>query len=52
MAEMSLTIFDMAVLFVLGVSGILALLRGFVRESLSIVVWILFTLWFRPHVMS
>ena len=41
MAEMSLTIFDMAVLFVLGVSGILALLRGFVRESLSIVVWIL-----------
>jgi membrane protein required for colicin V production len=40
MAEMSLTIFDMAVLFVLGVSGILALLRGFVRESLSIVVWI------------
>lgn len=41
MAENSLTIFDMAVLFVLGVSGILALLRGFVRESLSIVVWIL-----------
>jgi membrane protein required for colicin V production len=40
MAEMSLTFFDMAVLFVLGVSGILALLRGFVRESLSIVVWI------------
>lgn len=41
MADMSLTIFDMAILFVLGVSGILALLRGLVRESLSIIVWIL-----------
>lgn len=41
MAEMSLTVFDMAVLFVLGVSGLLALLRGLVRESLSVVVWIL-----------
>lgn len=41
MAEMSLTVFDMAVLFVVGVSAILALLRGLVRESLSIVVWVL-----------
>jgi len=40
MAEMSLTVFDMAVLFVVGVSALLALLRGLVRESLSIVVWI------------
>lgn len=40
MPEMSLTIFDMAVLFVVGVSGLLALIRGLVRESLSIVVWI------------
>ncbi len=41
MAEMSLTVFDMAVLFVIGVSGPLALVRGLVRESLSIVVWLL-----------
>lgn len=41
MAEMSLTVFDMTVLFVVGVSALLALLRGLVRESLSIVVWIL-----------
>ncbi len=41
MAEMSLTVFDMAVLFVVGVSALLALLRGLVRESLSVVVWIL-----------
>ncbi len=41
MPEMSLTIFDMAVLFVVGVSGLLALVRGLVRESLSIAVWIL-----------
>ncbi len=41
MPEMSLTIFDMAVLFVVGVSGLLALVRGLVRESLSIVVWVL-----------
>lgn len=41
MADMSLTIFDMAVLFVVGVSGLLALLRGLVRETLSIVVWLL-----------
>ncbi|MGI9492750.1 MAG: CvpA family protein [Geminicoccaceae bacterium] len=41
MADMSLTVFDMAVLFVVGVSGLLALARGLVRESLSIVVWIL-----------
>jgi len=40
MAEMSLTVFDMAVLFVVGVSGLLALMRGLVRESLSIIVWI------------
>lgn len=40
MPEMSLTVFDMAVLFVVGVSGLLALVRGLVRESLSIVVWI------------
>ena len=40
MADMSLTVFDMAVLFVVGVSGLLALARGLVRESLSIVVWI------------
>ncbi|NJO37391.1 MAG: CvpA family protein, partial [Rhizobiales bacterium] len=38
---MSLTVFDMAVLFVVGVSALLALLRGLVRESLSIVVWVL-----------
>ncbi|MEZ5934336.1 MAG: CvpA family protein [Alphaproteobacteria bacterium] len=38
---MSLTVFDMAVLFVVGVSVLLALLRGLVRESLSIVVWVL-----------
>ncbi|MGI9419335.1 MAG: CvpA family protein [Geminicoccaceae bacterium] len=31
----------MAVLFVIGVSGLLALVRGLVRESLSIVVWLL-----------
>ncbi|MDH3662086.1 MAG: CvpA family protein [Alphaproteobacteria bacterium] len=37
---MSLTVFDMAVLFVVGVSGLLALMRGLVRESLSIIVWI------------
>ncbi|MEM7043816.1 MAG: CvpA family protein [Pseudomonadota bacterium] len=37
---MSLTIFDMAVLFVIGVSGLLALVRGLVRETLSIIVWI------------
>ena len=41
MPEMSLTIFDMAVLFVIGISGLLALVRGLVRESLSIVVWVL-----------
>ena len=41
MTEMSLTVFDMAVLFVVGVSGLLALVRGLVRESLSIIVWIL-----------
>jgi len=41
MAEMSLTVFDMAVLFVVGVSVLLALLRGLVRESLSVAVWIL-----------
>ena len=41
MPETSLTIFDMAVLFVVGVSGLLALVRGLVRESLSIVVWVL-----------
>jgi len=40
MADMSLTVFDMAVLFVIGVSMLLALVRGLVRESLSIVVWI------------
>jgi membrane protein required for colicin V production len=40
MAELSLTVFDMAVLFVVGVSGLLALMRGLVRESLSIIVWI------------
>ena len=39
MTEMSLTIFDMAVLFVVGVSVLLAVARGLVRESLSIVVW-------------
>lgn len=39
MEEMSLTVFDMAVLFVVGVSALLALARGLVRESLSIVVW-------------
>lgn len=41
MPEMSLTVFDMAVLFVVGASGLLALVRGLVRESLSIVVWVL-----------
>ena len=41
MSELSLTVFDIAVLFVVGVSGLLALVRGLVRESLSIVVWIL-----------
>lgn len=41
MADLSLTVFDMAVLFVVGVSGLLALVRGLVRESLSIVVWLL-----------
>ncbi len=41
MADMSLTVFDMAVLFVVGVSVLLALFRGLVRESLSIAVWIL-----------
>ena len=41
MPEMSLTVFDMAVLFVIGISGLLALVRGLVRESLSIVVWVL-----------
>lgn len=41
MPEMSLTAFDMAVLFVIGVSGLLALVRGLVRESLSIGVWML-----------
>lgn len=40
MADMSLTVFDMAVLFVVGVSVLLALARGLVRESLSVVVWI------------
>ena len=40
MAEMSLTVFDMAVLFVIGVSGLLALVRGLVRETLSIIVWV------------
>jgi len=40
MEDMSLTVFDMAVLFVVGVSGLLALARGLVRESLSIIVWI------------
>ncbi len=39
MEDMSLTVFDMAVLFVVGVSALLALARGLVRESLSIVVW-------------
>jgi membrane protein required for colicin V production len=37
---MSLTVFDMAVLFVVGVSVLLALARGLVRESLSIIVWV------------
>lgn len=41
MADMSLTVFDMAVLFVVGVSGLLALVRGLVREGLSIAVWVL-----------
>lgn len=41
MADMSLTVFDMAVLFVVGVSALLALARGLVRESLSIAVWVL-----------
>ena len=41
MADMSLTVFDMAVLFVVGVSVLLALARGLVRESLSIVVWVI-----------
>lgn len=41
MADMSLTVFDMAVLFVVGVSALLALVRGFVRESLSIAVWLI-----------
>lgn len=41
MADMSLTVFDMAVLFVIGVSMLMALVRGLVRESLSIVVWLL-----------
>lgn len=41
MEEMSLTVFDMAVLFVVGVSALLALARGLVRESLSIVVWVI-----------
>lgn len=41
MADMSLTVFDMAVLFVVGVSALLALARGLVRESLSIVVWVI-----------
>ncbi len=39
MEDMSLTVFDMTVLFVVGVSALLALARGLVRESLSIVVW-------------
>jgi membrane protein required for colicin V production len=38
---MSLTVFDMAVLFVVGISALLALARGLVRESLSIVGWVL-----------
>lgn len=41
MADMSLTVFDMAVLFVIGVSALLALARGLVREGLSVVVWVL-----------
>lgn len=41
MADMSLTVFDMAVLFVVGVSALLALARGMVRESLSIVAWVI-----------
>ncbi len=41
MEDMSLTVFDMAVLFVVGVSALLALARGLVRESLSIVVWVI-----------
>ncbi|MGH1479687.1 MAG: CvpA family protein [Geminicoccales bacterium] len=40
MTEMSLTVFDMAVLFVVGVSALLALARGMVRETLSLVAWI------------
>ncbi len=39
MANMSLTVFDMAVLFIVGASALLALARGLVRESLSIIVW-------------
>ena len=41
MEDMSLTVFDMAVLFVVGVSGLFALVRGLVREGLSIAVWVL-----------
>jgi membrane protein required for colicin V production len=40
MFDLSLTAFDAAVLFVVGVSALLALARGAIREVLTMAVWI------------
>ena len=38
---MSLTLFDFILLGIMAISGLLALMRGFTREMLSLVAWAL-----------
>ena len=38
---MSLTLFDFILLGIMAISGLLALMRGFTREMLSLVAWVL-----------
>ncbi len=40
MADLPLTAFDVAVLLIVGVSGLLALVRGATREALTMAAWI------------
>jgi membrane protein required for colicin V production len=40
MADLPLTAFDIAVLLIIGVSGLLALVRGATREALTMAAWI------------
>jgi membrane protein required for colicin V production len=40
MADLPLTAFDVAVLLIIGVSGLLALVRGATREALTMAAWV------------